>query len=109
MKALTLENVIRTYNGRSGCMCGCNGKYSIHDANDIERLNKEAGWEAHDEDDVRPGSVKAAIRKLSAAVQAYGDKVDARGEYRDNDVWFFMSDEFVSIDHGDRTSTAYFR
>jgi hypothetical protein len=25
---LNLSNIVKVYNGRCGCMCGCNGKYS---------------------------------------------------------------------------------
>lgn len=25
---LNLSNIVKVYNGRFGCMCGCNGKYS---------------------------------------------------------------------------------
>ena len=25
---LNVDNIVKVYNGRIGCMCGCNGKYS---------------------------------------------------------------------------------
>ena len=28
---LTLDQTVRSYSGRPGCMCGCNGKYSDSD------------------------------------------------------------------------------
>ena len=27
---LNVENITRVYNGKIGCMCGCNGKYSYN-------------------------------------------------------------------------------
>jgi hypothetical protein len=34
---LTVQDTLRTYSGRPGCMCGCNGKY-----NESERARKMA-------------------------------------------------------------------
>lgn len=112
---ITLDKVFRTYNGRSGCACGCNGRYSLHRAEDIEPANREAGWEANSAEDVRPMAVKRAIAKLNAAIEEYLPlaKPSTSGvkglEYVGDDVWFFMCDEFAAIDQAGRATTVYFR
>ena len=35
MERISIENVVRTYNGKDGCACGCNGSYSLKTADDI--------------------------------------------------------------------------
>jgi hypothetical protein len=34
---ITINDILRTYNGKSGCMCGCNGEYR-----DSDRAKKSA-------------------------------------------------------------------
>ena len=53
MNHISIENVVRTYNGEVGCACGCLGSYSLKRAEDIEAANKASGWEANSIDDVQ--------------------------------------------------------
>ena len=59
---LNLENVTRVYNGRPGCMCGCNGKYSTNPAY-REHVGKERGYPVSDEE-VSLRSVKIIAKKV---------------------------------------------
>lgn len=114
MERISIENVVRTYNGKDGCACGCNGSYSLKTADDIAAANKASGWEANSLEDVRPRSVASAVRKCNAAIDEFGDlaKPSSNGafEYSDRNtgVWFCRTSDFVSISRNGRNSTAYF-
>lgn len=43
-KEITLEDVFASYNGKPGCMCGCNGKYS-YKTSEIDYASKNRGYE----------------------------------------------------------------
>ena len=34
-KSLNIDNIERVYSGKSGCMCGCNGKYTCNEGTDL--------------------------------------------------------------------------
>lgn len=114
MERISIENVVRTYNGKEGCACGCNGRYSIKTPDDIAAANKACGWEANSIEDVRPRSVASAVRKCNEAIDEFGAlaKPTGRGTFEFNDrttgVWFCRTDQFVSISRNGRNSTAYF-
>jgi len=112
MQKITFDKVRKTYNGRSGCACGCNGKYTIPSHVSIEEANKETGYNAYDESDVSDRRAKIAMSKVNKAIDEYGSmaKMTREGvyEYYGNDVWFCYSDSFVAIDVGNRATTVYF-
>lgn len=110
---VTVDKVVRSYNGKVGCACGCNGTYSLKSADDIAAANKACGWEANDESNVRPRAVAAAVRKINQAILEFGDlaKPSTSGnglEYSKGDVWFFACNDFISVDRNGRNSTVYF-
>jgi hypothetical protein len=59
---LNIQNVTRVYNGKIGCMCGCNGKYSTNPAY-REHVGKERGYAVSDEE-VSERSVKIIAKKI---------------------------------------------
>ena len=75
---VSVDQVTQTYNGKSGCMCGCNGKYSIHSADKIDIVNKDTGWDSMSDTNVRPRSVQLAISKVNASMQAGSGNVDIK-------------------------------
>lgn len=103
MEKIKYEDVRHSYNGRSGCMCGCLGKYSLKSADDIEAYNKDAGWEAADESNVSPRAVKIAVNKINKAIDKYGDNKPDPSK-----VFFEVNDRWASIDEGGRNTTVYF-
>lgn len=113
MTEVTLDRVFRTYNGKSGCACGCNGRYSLLRHEDIALANERAGWEANTADDVRPLAVKRCVGAINKAIAAYlplaKRRADGAFEYNGPDAWFFMGDEFVAVDANGRANTVYFR
>lgn len=113
MQHVTFEQVSKSYNGATGCMCGCNGTYRLKSADDIAAANKNAGWEAYDDDSVSPRAVKIAVNKVNAAIDEFGDKAtpgDHGGKtFRDGDVWFHACDDYVAIDRGGRNTTVYLK
>lgn len=111
MQQVKIENVVRSYNGRTGCACGCLGAYSLKSADDIGAANKASGWDAHDDRNVRPRAVAVAVRKCNEAIEEFGAlaEPDQGGvTYRKSGVWFHSCSQYVSIDRNGRTSTVYF-
>ena len=49
---IDISNIVKVYNGKCGCMCGCNGKYSYND-----------GWTQY-LSDVNVRSVKIIAKKV---------------------------------------------
>ena len=96
------EDVFKAYSGASGCMCGCNRRYSLGSADDIAAGNENTGYEAYDESSVRPRSISIAVTKINAALAA-GDE-DAGVEIdKDGEV------QFAWLDNGNRNTVVYFR
>jgi len=117
MQKITFDKVSKTYNGRSGCACGCNGKYTIPSHVSIEEANKATGWDAYDASDVSDRRAKMAMTKVNKAIDEYGSmaKMTREGVYEyyglngdANRVWFCYSDSFVAINVGNRATTVYF-
>lgn len=114
MEHISVDNVVRTYNGKEGCACGCLGRYSIKSSADIASANAASGWAAHDAGDVRPRAVATAVRKCNEAIDEFGHlavptKMDSVEYYdRSRGIWFCRNEQFVSITRNGRNSTAYF-
>lgn len=113
MEKISIEKVVRTYNGKEGCACGCLGRYSLKSASDIKAANEASGWDANSLEDVRPRAVATAVRKCNEAIEEFGDLAKpsptAALEYSDRStgVWFCRTSDFVSITRNGRNSTAY--
>lgn len=60
--SLNIENVTRVYNGKIGCMCGCNGKYSTNPAH-VEAVAKHRGYPVS-ADEISERSVKIITKKV---------------------------------------------
>ena len=58
----TLADVVKVYNGKIGCMCGCNGKYKVATAH-REYADKNRGY-AYDDEDISDRSVKIIFNKV---------------------------------------------
>ena len=113
MQKINFEQIRKTYNGKSGCACGCNGNYTLPGHASIEEANKETGWDAYDESNVSDRRAKIALTKINKAIDEYGQlaKLDSSGKYHEysaHDVWFCYCDEFVGIDIDGRATTVYF-
>lgn len=59
---LDLSNIIKVYNGKVGCMCGCNGYYKVPAVN-RELASKERGY-AYGDEDVSDRSVKIIVKNV---------------------------------------------
>ena len=111
MQKIAFENVRKSYNGKSGCACGCNGNYTIPSHVSIVDANKEVGYNAYDEDDVSDRRCKIALSKINKAIDEYGHLAMPQGkyyEYSDGNVWFCYCETFVGIDINGRATTVYF-
>jgi hypothetical protein len=118
MQKINFEQIAKTYNGRTGCACGCNGKYTLPSHVSIEEANAATGWNAYDESDVSDRRAKIALNKVNKAIDEYGSRAQrtSSGSYEfygmngdANRVWFCYSDSFVAIDVGNRATTVYFQ
>ena len=59
---LNLNNILKVYNGKVGCMCGCNGYYRVPAVNK-DLAGKERGY-AYSDEDVSDRSVKIIAKKV---------------------------------------------
>lgn len=59
---LDLNKIVKVYNGKVGCMCGCNGYYKVPAVNK-DLASKERGYPYSDED-VSDRSVKIIAKKV---------------------------------------------
>jgi hypothetical protein len=57
-----LEDVVCVYNGKPGCMCGCNGVYS-YATNHREYASKDRGYEV-EENEINDRKVKMMFNKF---------------------------------------------
>lgn len=103
---IEFKNVVRSYNGRSGCMCGCNGKYTIAPDVSLDLENELVGYEAYDENDVSERRVKIAVTKLNKYIAANGIDISKPSPANGPIIW---TDEWVSLDLNGRTTTVYFK
>jgi len=63
---IRFEDIKKTYSGKSGCQCGCRGKYAVASHYGIEQANADAGYKAYDAPSDR--SVKSTIAKINNAI-----------------------------------------
>lgn len=91
-KLIELERVERnelamcSYNGRPGCMCGCNGKYSY-----TKKLQKFSGKNrgySVDDDEISDIAVKRMINKFKKLLKS-GEKVIFSKETCKGEGYFF--------------------
>lgn len=98
---INFEDVCMSYNGKSGCMCGCNGTYKLPTADHITLANESNGYDAYDESSVSPRSVKIAVSKINKALAA-GSKDAAIDNDRDGKPYC------AYFDDGNRNTVVYF-
>ena len=116
LQKIDFAQVFKSYNGRSGCACGCNGDYSLPRHVSIADANKDIGYDGYDDSDVSDRRVKLCLKKINDAIDYYGPmsiKTDTAGigvgyEYRKGDTWFFYCDHFVALDINGRANTIYY-
>ena len=92
---IALEKVASAYNGRTGCMCGCNGNYA-YASNYREEAGKERGFVLSD-DDVSDSKLKTRLNKLNKMIAA--KDYDTLDEY----------DFGVFVEKNGRTLGVYFK
>jgi hypothetical protein len=84
------RDITRVYNGKGGCMCGCNGKYTTNPAFK-ELVSKERGYPVGD-DECNIRSVKIIAKKVLTNPNAVWEKdcvyVEDRAANKMQVVWF---------------------
>lgn len=107
LEQLDPAKVSRTYNGKTGCMCGCNGKYSYAST---EARVKYAPSYVNDDEDVRPRAVAMACNKIRTFIEQHDDgqlSAFAEGKPFDRPT-FYLSDNWVAVEENGRNTTVYF-
>lgn len=106
MEKIRFEQVRKTYNGKSGCACGCNGEYTIPSHMVGKTDSSDGGW-----DHVSDRRAKIALGKINKAIDKFGPlaKQTPEGyfEYYESGVWFCYGKSIVAIDLGSRATTVY--
>ena len=92
MPEISLESVVKTYNGKPGCMCGCNGKYSYLKSSQ-EFGSKDRGYVVND-DEINERSVNYVLNKLKNEAHLGIEVID---------------DYIFSLDIGNRRYSLYLR
>lgn len=117
---IKFEDVIKSYNGRRGCMCGCNGRYRLASHANIDEINRSVGYPLYDEDDVSDRAVRIAVNRINrnvdwedpqaiAALQGKSVYKLRNGKVDDGRFEILIMDDCASIDVGDRTTAVYFK
>ncbi len=86
------NKVIKVYNGKSGCMCGCNGNWGTSVVNQFAAA-KDCGY-AYSADQINDKRVKMIMTKVFNSPDV---KIDQFGDMM-----------CAYIDNGSRTSAVYF-
>ena len=109
MSKITIKDVTKSYNGKSGCMCGCNGNYTLPSHVSIEDANKDIGYEGYDEDSVSDRRVKIAISKINKALEEYRSVlVDGEYDSPNGDVSVGRTEDFAWFQKNGRNTVVYF-
>jgi len=93
---IKFEDVKQSYNGKVGCMCGCQGNYYIASHYGIEQANKDVGYDAYETTNDR--AVKLAINKINA-------NIDWNNE---EDVREHVTADYAYVDINGRRTAVYF-
>ena len=99
----TFENIFKSYTGKVGCMCGCNGTYKVPSHTAIEAANSDCGYKAYSAEDVSDRSVKINVKKIKAAFAMSEQQRDEAGI-----VDIGMTDEYAFMQTETRNCVVYF-
>lgn len=113
---IKFDQVKQSYNGRSGCACGCNGKYALPSHASLQAANKAVGYDAYDDSDVSDRKVKICLNKINDAIDKYGPLTTKKHtvgigdtyDYTADGVWFCYTDSWVALDLYGRANTIYY-
>lgn len=76
MEQVKFEQVFKSYSGRVGCMCGCNGTYKIPSHTPIAEVNRDVGYNGYDENDVSDRSVRIAMNRINEVIRMSTEERD---------------------------------
>lgn len=103
--SLNVEDILKSYSGKPGCMCGCNGDYHVT-AETREEASKERGYPYTDED-VSRAQVMGVLAQVALAAEAreYVDIESATGRQMG---WGLAEDlQYVVFESPKRTYAVY--
>lgn len=80
VQSLTVADILKSYSGKPGCACGCNGNYRVTPESRKE-ADEDRGY-AHDDEDVNTRSVLQVLRKVQAHEAEAGSRIASnKGEW----------------------------
>ena len=96
---IEFNKVFKSYNGKTGCMCGCVGKYSLPEHTALAEDHAASGWESTDESNVSNRRVRIAVNKLNRSLDFSHPVVMKMAEHG----------IFWNIDETGRNTTVYMK
>lgn len=84
LSQLTVNDILKVYSGKHGCMCGCNGKYYVNPDHRAE-ADKARGY-AYDDEDMSMRMVKRVLKLMNEFPRV---DMPERGTYD----WFSMPED----------------
>ncbi len=108
---ITIDQIFKSYNGKSGCMCGCNGSYTLPSHTSIDEANARIGYDGYDSTKVSDRRVKIAINKINAALDKYRHWTDEQlDELRsEQHIDVGQTDRHAWITNNKRTTVVFFK
>ena len=98
---IDFTKVKKSYSGKIGCMCGCNGTYQIPEHVSIEDANKAVGYEAFDKQSNR--SVKSTVTKMNKLIDWNRPDL-ANPDNRD----MYVGEDYAFVETSGRCLTVWF-
>lgn len=96
VKLNDFTNVMQVYSGKTGCMCGCQGRYHVASQH-LALADADRGY-GHDQEDVSDRSVKIIVNKMIKQLSTDPGAV----------MHLESKDQYVAYDLKGRTYAAYF-
>lgn len=91
------DRILKAYNGRVGCMCGCNGNYAYPTTITPAEIQAHQGWCPSDED-YNDNAVKLRIGRIENLINT-GAATEVN-----------ITDQYIYVEYGNnRCFAVYFR
>jgi hypothetical protein len=100
------QNVLKVYNGKRGCMCGCNGNYKVTLAC-LEEASNDRGYAYDAEEDVSDRAVAMACTRMRNYITARSDE-ELQAAINKKELSISPDAQYVCVDTDTRTNAVYF-
>lgn len=104
---INIKNVVKSYNGSQGCMCGCKGIYTLPEGTDLKAINKSYGFEHYTTENVSDRRVKTAVNKINKALAMSENELEEAG-LRVGTHDGFKGEKIAFLEKGSRSTVVYY-